>query len=226
MKNTNNSGAALDNTAERLNGIAELAYRLEEDYRRSKTKPEFVNELHEIYTNMTAMIVKLKNVQIATLEAEKYTIREKLKEATVNNTHDQCQGVKGECKLQFDGACEPNPGMMGTGAVLTEDGVTVQRLSKLLADIGTNNEAEYTALIHGLDAATDRGWKDITIEGDSQLVINQVLGTWKCKAPELKRLLDIVRYQLERFGSYRMKWIPREENTVADELSTRPLRSG
>ena len=91
-------------------------------------------------------------------------------------------------KIQFDGAAVPNPGKMGIGVVLIEDKRKIAKISKKLPDKGTNNIAEYTALLTGLTKALELGWKHIIIEGDSKLVINQVKGAWKINKAHLKRL--------------------------------------
>ncbi len=62
----------------------------------------------------------------------------------------------------------------------------------------------------------------LVIEGDSQLVIEQLLGNWKCKKPHLKALRETACELLAEMGvKYAAYWIPREKNERADELSTR-----
>jgi ribonuclease HI len=127
-------------------------------------------------------------------------------------------------KIQFDGAAIPNPGKMGIGVVLIEDKSLIVKISKKLPDKGTNNIAEYTALLTGLRKALELGWKHIIIEGDSKLVINQVKGAWKINKAHLKRLHAQVIKELSKFDSYALNWIPRNNNSVADELASKALR--
>ena len=127
-------------------------------------------------------------------------------------------------KIQFDGAAIPNPGKMGIGVVLIEDKIRIAKISQKLPDKGTNNIAEYTALLTGLTKALELGWKHIIIEGDSKLVINQVKGAWKINKAHLKRLHAQVIKELSKFDSYALNWIPRNKNSAADELASKALR--
>lgn len=81
-------------------------------------------------------------------------------------------------KLFFDGGCRPNPGPMET-AVATRGQVWHRR------DIGhgTNDQAEWHALLDALDVARDLGAQDIVLLGDSALVVAQASGTAKPGAP-------------------------------------------
>ena len=74
--------------------------------------------------------------------------------------------------IQFDGAAIPNPGKRGIGAVLLDNGQVLHEISEMLEGTGTNNEAEYNALIQGLKKAQALGWTDINVQGDSKLVVN------------------------------------------------------
>jgi ribonuclease HI len=86
----------------------------------------------------------------------------------------------------FDGACEPvNPGgTMAFAAVVFENGKQIWQSSGIAVDPPTgpttNNLAEYTALVQLLGHFIDEKLTDRAIEvrGDSQLVINQMWGTW------------------------------------------------
>lgn len=126
-------------------------------------------------------------------------------------------------KIQFDGSAVPNPGQMGIGAVLIKDGTIIAEISKKLPDRGTNNIAEYTALLVGITEALDLGWKHVEIEGDSTLVINQVNGKWKINKDHLRKLYSQVKNELTKFDSYTISWIPREANSIADELASKKL---
>jgi len=126
-------------------------------------------------------------------------------------------------KIQFDGAVIPNPGEMGIGVVLIEKSNIIIKISKKLPNYGTNNIAEYTALLIGISKALELGWKHVMIEGDSKLVINQVKGVWKINKEHLKNLCAQVVKELSKFDSYTINWIPRERNSIADELASKAL---
>ena len=82
----------------------------------------------------------------------------------------------------------------------------------------TNNEAEYEALVAGLDLAKAAGAKSIIVHCDSQVVTSQINGNYECKNNRMKRYLDKVRYQI---NSLEVEFIqvPREENKWADQLA-------
>lgn len=125
--------------------------------------------------------------------------------------------------LYFDGACLGNPGPMGIGYVLEgPDGVLAEGSERLPGN-GTNNIAEYTALIRGLEKAIDLGVAEIVIRGDSQLVINQLLGKFRVTHPGLRPLHAKLETLAAKFQTIDIKWIPREQNKQADKLSYRAL---
>ena len=82
----------------------------------------------------------------------------------------------------------------------------------------TNNEAEYEALVAGLDLARATNAENMVVHCDSQVVISQVNGSYECKNERMKRYLEEVR---NRINSIDVKFvqIPREENDCADRLA-------
>lgn len=122
--------------------------------------------------------------------------------------------------LQFDGASDPNPGPSAGGAVLFHPGTTDPVFERYeFIPHATNNEAEYNGLIIGLQEAADAGIKNLLIEGDSNLIINQFAGTWKIKAENLASLHKKARALLTHFDFVAIKHIPREKNVHADRLT-------
>lgn len=123
----------------------------------------------------------------------------------------------------FDGATKnSNPGIRGIGAVLKGP---VGQLVEIAQEIGegTNNEAEYCALMAVLDAAVDARVQDLIVYGDSQLVIKQVSGEWMINSRGLVPLCKTVQELKALIPKVRLCWIPREENTEADALSKRAI---
>ncbi len=117
--------------------------------------------------------------------------------------------------LFFDGGSRGNPGKAaGASVILMPDG-SKHTVSKYLK-FATNNEAEYTGLIVGLEKAQELGIKELEIQGDSNLVINQVKGSWKVKSENLRDLYNQARQLFYSFSATNIKWIPREENKLAD----------
>lgn len=122
----------------------------------------------------------------------------------------------------FDGATVPNPGLRGIGVLLKgPDGQRVE-ISREVGH-GTNNEAEYLALIAALEAAVENGVSALVVRGDSQLVINQVVGKWSVNSQSLEGLFLRVRELAKQVGQVKIRWVGREENAEADALSKRAL---
>jgi ribonuclease HI len=125
--------------------------------------------------------------------------------------------------LHVDGGARGNPGPAAIGAVL-EDGHG-NRLATISRTIGraTNNIAEYSALISGLEMALEHGVEELAVFSDSELVIRQLKGEYKVKNQGLKPLYDEAMERLGRFDRYELNSIPRVENAHADELVNQAL---
>ena len=120
-------------------------------------------------------------------------------------------------KAWFDGSCPDNPGEMGIGGVIKIGEKTIP--ISAAGGVGTNNEAEYKALIAVFNRALESGVEELEVFGDSQLIVHQVNGRWRVKSDNLKELCKTAQELMGRFSTVRLKWIPREENQEADELS-------
>jgi ribonuclease HI len=137
-------------------------------------------------------------------------------------------------RVFFDGLCEPeNPGGVACyGFVVYGDSSVGER--KIFEDYGvaaepgphsTHNVAEYTGLIKSLEwIQANSNERELEILGDSQLVIRQLTGKYKVRAPRIVPLYEKACTLLEGFD-WTAKWIPREENTVADELCLKAYRA-
>ena len=125
--------------------------------------------------------------------------------------------------LYADGAARGNPGPAGAGAaLLDEEGRLVGEAMRYLAH-ATNNVAEYTALIIGLEEAQRRDVEDLDIRMDSKLVVEQMNGKWKIKHPNLKPLAQQAGALLASFPRRQIRHVPREQNTIADALANRAI---
>ena len=128
--------------------------------------------------------------------------------------------------LYADGAARGNPGPAGAGAVLyDEKGKVVASLARPLGR-ATNNVAEYSALILGLEEARRRGATAIDVRMDSLLVVQQMRGLWRIKHPGLIPLALRAGELLASFPEREIRHIPRDENAAADELSNRAIDEG
>jgi ribonuclease HI len=128
-----------------------------------------------------------------------------------------------EYVLYFDGCSKGNPGISGIGAVLYKNNEEIWASYKYIGDNRTNNEAEYEALIMGLEEAICLSIYNLIVCGDSLLIINQVIGKYKVKNAKLIPLYDKVMSLKQRFKYIEFNHVYRVNNKRADELSNLAL---
>jgi len=121
-----------------------------------------------------------------------------------------------------DGASRSNPGDASIGVSILFDGKEVHAISKKIG-IATNNEAEYQALIDGLNFCIDNSIKEIDVFLDSNLVVEQVNKNFKVKAGNLKVLNSKVDELIQEFNFIKINHVYREENKRADQLANMAL---
>ena len=120
-----------------------------------------------------------------------------------------------------DGGSRGNPGIAGSGtAIYNEDrSQLLKEIAYVVGQKSTNNVAEYHGLLRGLEAAVELGADEVEFYMDSKLVVEQMNGRWKIKHPDMQKLALEARGLLNQIGSYTLEWVPRAQNSVADELS-------
>ncbi|GAA3727669.1 bifunctional RNase H/acid phosphatase [Salinactinospora qingdaonensis] len=127
--------------------------------------------------------------------------------------------------VEADGGSRGNPGPAGFGAVV-RDADTGEVLAEIAESIGraTNNVAEYQGLIAGLGAAADVD-PEALVEArlDSKLVVEQMSGRWRIKHPDMRPLARKAHDIAAGLGKVSYVWVPRAENTHADELANRAM---
>ncbi|NIP32106.1 MAG: reverse transcriptase-like protein [Candidatus Dadabacteria bacterium] len=121
-------------------------------------------------------------------------------------------------EVYIDGASRGNPGESGIGIVINYKNGNKKEIKKYLG-IGTNNQAEYTALITALESLKEESKNKIIIHTDSQLVANQINGLWKVKDPDLKLLFLKAKESINNFSDLTIKHIRREFNKEADRVA-------
>ncbi len=141
----------------------------------------------------------------------------------INNKKEKYIVTDIEYLLQFDGCSKGNPGKAGSGAVIYKNKTEIWGKSLFIGNKNTNNEAEYTGLIIGLEEAIDMGIKNLCVEGDSLLVINQMTGKYKVKSENLILLYDKAKELEKQFNVIVYNHIYRNLNKRADELSNLAL---
>jgi ribonuclease HI len=122
-------------------------------------------------------------------------------------------------RLYSDGACRVNPGVGGAGAVITDGEGSVLWEGKEYLGHCTNNIAEYKALILGLRGALAEGYKNLEVYLDSELLANQINGSYRVKNENLKLLMNEIRGLLTSFNSIQVKHVIRSSNSHADRLA-------
>ena len=104
--------------------------------------------------------------------------------------------------------------------ITTPRGRVVDRIARGIG-IATNNVAEYTAVLEGLQRARELGATDVLLRSDSKLLIEQLSGRFRVKNPTLQRLHTEVRTTARDFSTIRYQHVPREMNRQADRMANR-----
>ncbi|WP_433167654.1 bifunctional RNase H/acid phosphatase [Kribbella sp. CA-247076] len=125
--------------------------------------------------------------------------------------------------VEADGGSRGNPGPAAYGALVRDPatGEVIAQAGKTLG-IATNNVAEYSGLVAGLELAAEYAPNaSIEVRMDSKLVIEQMAGRWKIKHPDLQPLA-VKAQGLAPFGT-EWTWVPRAQNAAADALANMAL---
>jgi ribonuclease HI len=128
-----------------------------------------------------------------------------------------------EAVLFADGGSRGNPGPAASAAVLLDPGGELVEEIGAYLGVATNNVAEWTALVIGLEAAAKRGIRRLRIRLDSELVVKQLRGEYRVKHAGLQPLYDRARRLLRGFSEVEIAHVPRKENSLADRLVNRLL---
>lgn len=124
-----------------------------------------------------------------------------------------------------DGASRGNPGPASIGAVVYDaSGQEVHTVSRRLGR-ATNNEAEYQAVIAGLEAALGLGGGSVDLRMDSQLIVRQLEFRYRVRNARLRPFFERVVELRRQFESFKVTHVPREQNKRADQLANLALDS-
>ena len=131
-----------------------------------------------------------------------------------------------EYSLFTDGACEFDkdykPINAGIGGVIKLKNKTLFSFSENVG-VKTNNEAEYLALIKGVNLCIKNNVSNVSIFADSELVVKQINGDYKVKNERMAVLHKKTHELLSRLNSWDISHVLREKNTEADDLSKQGL---
>ncbi len=127
-------------------------------------------------------------------------------------------------EIYTDGACSGNPGPAAIGVVIRNQQQIVKEISQSIG-LATNNIAEYTALICGLQEALKLKADEVLVRTDSQLMYEQIMGNYKVKHENIRPLFEEVKKLIEGFRQVEFKHVPREQNKEADKLACQGLKT-
>jgi len=156
--------------------------------------------------------------------AARAAVRETVRTAAKARQAARHDGRPTAWRAWFDGSAHPNPGRCGIGAVLKGPGGVQVELA-LAAGYGNSSEAEYRALATLLEAALEHGADELTVYGDSRVVIDDVNGPDAFAAPALAPYRARVRALAARVKHLSLRWVPRHKNLEADALSQRAVEA-
>jgi len=120
--------------------------------------------------------------------------------------------------VNIDGGARGNPGPAGAGVVIrTQDRQIIHEAGLYLGE-ATNNVAEYSALLAGLERAAKLGATDVDIISDSELLVRQMNGQYRVKNEGLKPLYEKAMSLSAKFHRCTFRHVRREFNRDADKL--------
>lgn len=129
-----------------------------------------------------------------------------------------------EYVLYCDGASRGNPGLAAAGFVLLDSGgAELAAAGEVIGRNTTNNVAEYTALLLGLETAARLGVQRLRVRLDSELVVRQMLGLYKVRHEGLRPLFATAQRLRRGFARFAIEHVPREQNARADALANEAL---
>lgn len=128
-----------------------------------------------------------------------------------------------EVKIYTDGGSRGNPGQSAGAFVICKMDDTVVEKTGFYLGVLTNNQAEYRALIRGLEKLSQIGVRRINVFMDSEFIVRQLNGLYKVKNAGIKPLFSEVQAQLQNFDSVVFSHVPRAKNSLADKEVNRIL---
>ncbi|HEU5206960.1 MAG TPA: ribonuclease HI family protein [Gaiellaceae bacterium] len=126
-------------------------------------------------------------------------------------------------KLFTDGGSRGNPGPAAYAFVLeAEDGTVLEARGESIG-VATNNVAEYSALVAGLERAVEAGVDELEVVSDSELMVKQMRGEYKVKNRALQDLFLDASRLARAIRSVTYTAVRREHNELADSLVNEAL---
>ena len=129
--------------------------------------------------------------------------------------------------IRTDGGARGNPGPAGIGVVIenAETGEVLEQHAEYLGET-TNNQAEYRAVLLGLERAHKLRATRVDVLADSELLVKQANGQYKVKNEGLAPLFLKMKNLCVQIGRVTFKHVRREKNTAADALANKAMDQG
>jgi ribonuclease HI len=125
--------------------------------------------------------------------------------------------------LYTDGGARGNPGPAAYAFVLeAEDGTVLEAKGETIG-LATNNVAEYSALVAGLERAAEAGVHELEVVSDSELLVKQMRGEYRVKNEALQELFLEASRLARKVGKVSYRAVRREDNELADSLVNEAL---
>lgn len=134
-------------------------------------------------------------------------------------------GTASSVKLFSDGASKNNPGEAGIGFVLTSSEDEILLTGRKYIGTSTNNFAEYTALLLGLETCIRQRYEYIDAYLDSELIVRQIKGIYQIKSIDLKPLKKRIDELISQLKGFSITHIPRSQNAIADKLANSAVKN-
>ena len=131
-----------------------------------------------------------------------------------------------KAKLFTDGGARGNPGPAAAAYVLEAEGGDVLASHGEAIGVATNNVAEYSALLAGLERARALGVTELEVVSDSELMVKQMRGEYRIKNEALGELAEQAGRIARAIGRVSYTAVRREHNRLADQLVNDALDAG
>ncbi|CAN5768996.1 hypothetical protein BH24CHL3_BH24CHL3_06200 [soil metagenome] len=134
-----------------------------------------------------------------------------------SNQHSPPRGASATYEIVFDGGALGNPGKGYGSYIVSHGGADIQRIRHEYGDNVTNNQAEYQTLIEALawlasKLGSTASKTSVHVNGDSQLVLNQLMGRWKVKNQGLRPLHHKASGLIRQFRDVSLVWHSRDHS--------------
>ncbi|NUR75874.1 MAG: ribonuclease HI family protein [Thermoleophilia bacterium] len=128
-----------------------------------------------------------------------------------------------KARLFTDGGARGNPGPAAYGFVLESEDGTVLAAEGEAIGTATNNIAEYSGLVAGLQRALELHVPEVEVVSDSELMVKQMRGEYRVKNEALRELYEQAVSLARRLGSVEYRHVKRAHNELADRLVNEAL---